>query len=58
MQFIGQGHDKLREELSECDDLTFDVKWALEWASCYKSEWDNNYKKVEKLENKLDDKEH
>ena len=53
---FAKADDKLGEALSECNDLTFDVERALEHASHYKSEWDNNYKKVEKSENKLDDK--
>jgi peptidoglycan hydrolase CwlO-like protein len=54
---LAKANDKLMEALSECDDLTYDVERALEGANHYKSEWDNNYRKVEKLEKKLDDKE-
>jgi chromosome segregation ATPase len=54
---LDKANDKLTEALTECDDLSYDLDRALERGSRYKSERDSNYRKVEKLEEKLVDRE-
>ena len=54
---LAKADDKLSDAFSEIDELTFDFEEASERASRYKSERDNNYKRVERLEYMLDDRE-